>query len=104
MSDVKGQGVRTGVFHPCEADERGRRVEKRHFDFSQHRRDDGGFFERAPSLTQHIRSNCAPRKENKTTYVKQGKHDPLEERCGLVQSSLERFVQMWAQPARVLSR
>lgn len=38
------------------------------------------------------------------THVKQGEHDALEERCGLVQRALEGLVQMRAQLARVFAR
>ena len=51
QEEERGRVARTGVVHPCEADERGRGVQKGHFDFGKHRRDDGGLLERAPSLT-----------------------------------------------------
>ena len=38
------------------------------------------------------------------THVEQGKHDPLEERRGLVQRALERLVQMRTKLACVLAR
>ena len=56
-----------------------------------------------PPCARGMNKRILPEREI-CTHVEQGKHDPLKERRGLVQRSLERLVQVRAKLACVLAR